>query len=73
MTKTDIAFEIARHSGITHAEAADQLDEVVTSILKTLKKGRCATLPGLGRFRRNSQGALQFTQTTLQRRTNDKP
>jgi nucleoid DNA-binding protein len=63
MKNTDIAQQIARETGISHSEAADQLDEVITSILKTLKNGGSATLPGLGRFRRDIKGALRFTQT----------
>ena len=71
MRNTDIAQQIASESGISQGEAADQLDEVITSILKNLKKGRPADLPGLGRFRRDIQGGLQFTRAG-QRRTNDR-
>jgi nucleoid DNA-binding protein len=67
MKKSDIAQQIARETGVTQGEAADQLDEVVTSILRTLKKGRSANLPGLGRFRRDVKGGLQFTQTPPRR------
>jgi nucleoid DNA-binding protein len=63
MKNTDIAHQIAREAGISHGEAADQLDEVITSILKTLKKGGSANLPGLGRLRRDIKGGLRFTQT----------
>jgi len=63
MKHSDIAQQMARETGISAAEAADQLDEVVTSILKALKKGRAADLPGLGRFRRDVKGSLRFTQT----------
>jgi len=63
MRNEDIAKEIARQTGISHGEAADRLDEVITTILKTLKKGRSADLPGLGRFRRDIKGGLRFTQT----------
>jgi nucleoid DNA-binding protein len=63
MKNKDIAEQIARETGISQGEAADQLDEVITSILKTLKKGRSANLPGLGRFRRDIKGGLQFTRT----------
>ena len=63
MKNTDIAQQIARETGISQGEAADQLDEVITAILKNLKKGRSADLPGLGRFRRGVKGGLQFTQT----------
>ena len=61
MKNLDLAEQIARETGVTHEQAADQLDEVVTSILKSLKKGRSATLPGLGSFRRDLNGALRFT------------
>lgn len=61
MKKTDIAQQIARETGISRGEAADQVDEVITSILKALRKGGSAQLPGLGRFRRDLRGALRFT------------
>jgi nucleoid DNA-binding protein len=64
MKNTDIAEQIARESGISQGEAADQLDEVITSILKNLKKGRPANLPGFGSFRRDVKGAVRFTRTT---------
>jgi nucleoid DNA-binding protein len=63
MKKTDIADQIARETGVTQGEAADQLDEVITSILKTVKKGGSANIPGLGKFRRDLRGALRFTQS----------
>lgn len=61
MKKTDIAQQIARETGVSQGEAADQLDEVITSILKALKKSGSAHLPGLGRFRRDLRGGLRFT------------
>jgi nucleoid DNA-binding protein len=61
MKNTDIAEQIARESGISQGEAADQLDDVVTTILKTVKKGGSANLPGLGKFRRDIKGGLRFT------------
>ena len=67
MKKSDIAQQIALETGVSQGEAADQLDEVVTSILRTLKKGRSANLPGLGRFRRDVKGILQFTQAPPRR------
>ena len=62
MKKTDIAQLMARENGISRGEAADQLDEVITSILKALKRGGSANLPGLGRLRRDPKGGLRFTQ-----------
>jgi nucleoid DNA-binding protein len=65
MKNTDIAQQIARETGISQSEAADQLDEVITSILRTLKKGGSANLPGLGKFRRDIRGGLRFTPNQL--------
>jgi nucleoid DNA-binding protein len=62
MKNTDLAGRIAREAGISQAAAADQLDEVITSILKTLKRGRSAHLPGLGRLRRDTTGGVRFTR-----------
>jgi nucleoid DNA-binding protein len=67
MKKSDIAQQIARDTGLSQGEAADQLDEVVTSILKALKKGHSANLPGLGRLRRDIKLGLQFTETPPRR------
>ena len=64
MKNTDIAKQIARETGISPGAAADQLDEVITSILKAVKKGGSANLPGFGRFRRDLKGELRFTQVT---------
>lgn len=48
MKKSDLALEIARRTGVSTADAADQLDYAVTKIIRTLKSGREARLPGLG-------------------------
>jgi nucleoid DNA-binding protein len=50
MRKTQLAGQLARQSGVTKAEAADRLDRVVHQIVTKLRKGRIATLPGLGEF-----------------------
>jgi nucleoid DNA-binding protein len=60
MKKPDIARRLARRSGVTPGEAADQLDRMVAQILENVRKGGEASLPGLGRFTRNSGGALVF-------------
>ena len=65
MKNTDIALQIARDTGVSRAAAADQLDEVLTSILKKLKKGGAANLPGIGRFHRDTNGGVRFTETSL--------
>lgn len=48
MEKRDIASRLAETRKISKAQAADQLDGVVHSILVKLRKGKRATLPGLG-------------------------
>jgi len=40
MTKLDLALRLAQESGRSPAEAADDLDELVQRLLKTLRKGR---------------------------------
>lgn len=61
MKDTDIIRQIALETGVTPGEAADQLDEVVSSILKRLKHGGNANFPGLGRLTRDLKGTLSFT------------
>lgn len=60
MRKPEIAKRLARQSGVSNAEAADQLDRVVHQILSKLRKGKTAPLPGLGRFTRGPAGIYQF-------------
>ncbi len=50
MRKIQLAGRLARQSGVTKAEAADRLDRVVHKIVFNLRRGRSATLPGLGQF-----------------------
>ena len=60
MKKTDIARKMARESGVTKAEAADRLDLVVHKLLCTLRQGKPASLPGLGRFTVGPDGKVSF-------------
>ena len=60
MKKTDIAKRMARQAGVSPAEAADRLDNVVRQILIDLKNGRESALPGLGRLRQGPDGKLVF-------------
>jgi nucleoid DNA-binding protein len=48
MKKSDLARDIARRRGLKTGDAADQMDRVVNHIIRTLKAGRPARLPGLG-------------------------
>ena len=60
MKKPDLAKRMARAAGVSRAEAADRLDEVVRQILENLRAGRPAALPGLGLFTRGPDGKLAF-------------
>ena len=48
MKKTDFIKEIAKTTKIDAGGAADQVDRAVTRILRTLRSGKPAHLPGLG-------------------------
>lgn len=50
MNKEDLTQRLARRSRVSKAEAADELDRVVNRILRNLRKGEPAPLPGLGTF-----------------------
>ena len=63
MKKPEIAKDMARESGVTEAEAADRLDGVVHDILSKLRRGKSASLPGVGRFRQQADGKVRFEPT----------
>jgi nucleoid DNA-binding protein len=48
MKKSDLAREVAKRKGLETADAADQMDRIVNQIIRKLKGGRPARLPGLG-------------------------
>ena len=60
MKKPDIAKRMARQAGVSEAEAADRLDRVVHQILRNLRQGKAASLPGLGKFRPRPDGGVAF-------------
>jgi nucleoid DNA-binding protein len=60
MTKLEIAKRLARQSGVSRAEAADQLDQIVHGILSNLRRGKTAPLPGLGSFTPGPKGVYRF-------------
>jgi nucleoid DNA-binding protein len=60
MKKPEIARRLARQSGISAAAAADELDRVVHRIVTNLRKGREASLPGLGVFAKGPDGTIAF-------------
>jgi len=50
MKKEELARQLAKESRITTAAAADQVDAILNAILKRVRKGQRASLPGLGTF-----------------------
>ena len=60
MRKPEIAKRLARQSGVSKAEAADQLDRVVHQIISKLRQGKTAPLPGLGQFTPGPEGSYEF-------------
>jgi hypothetical protein len=50
MKREQLARRWAKESGITPGAAADQLDRVLNDILKRVRHGQSASLPGLGTF-----------------------
>ena len=59
MKKTDLASKLARKRKISRAQAADRLDGLVHKILKTLRQGKTASLPGLGALQPGRQTRFQ--------------
>jgi len=68
MKKPDIAKRMARQTGLSEAEAADRLDHVVRQILRNLRQGKAASLPGLGKFRPSPDGKVAFERQGGKRR-----
>jgi hypothetical protein len=68
MKKPDIAKRMARQAGVSEAEAADCLDHVVGQILRNLRQGKIALLPGLGKFRPRADGKVAFQRQGGKRR-----
>jgi nucleoid DNA-binding protein len=63
MKKKELARLLAKQSHITRAAAADQIDRVLHNILKRVRRGQSASLPGLGTFRPDRKSGFQFDVT----------
>jgi nucleoid DNA-binding protein len=48
MKKSELANDVANANGVDTGNAADQLDCVINRIVRTLRGGHPARLPGLG-------------------------
>lgn len=62
MKREQLARRLAKASGISPAAAADQLDRVLNDILKRVRQGRSASLPGLGTFWPGPKPAFYFEE-----------
>jgi len=62
MKKEQLAKRLAKESGISAAAAADQLDSVLTAILRRVRQGQSASLPGLGTFLPGGRMVFYFEQ-----------
>jgi nucleoid DNA-binding protein len=60
--KDQLAKRLAIESGISAAAAADQLDGILVGILRRVRQGRSASLPGLGTFLPGPQPEFYFEQ-----------
>src|ERR1700738_4808706 len=63
MKKEQLARRLAKESHMTAAAAANQVDRVVNDLLKRVRKGQSASLPGLGTFRSGRDQDFQFDAT----------
>ena len=66
MQKSDLAKELARRMRLTRAEAADELDRVVHGLMRRLKKGEAASLPGFGTFVSETSDEFPLEQSRKQ-------
>jgi nucleoid DNA-binding protein len=48
MKKSELAKDLARQNGVRTGNAADELDLLIHQIIRTLRGGQPARLPGLG-------------------------
>ena len=62
MKKQELARDVAKRNGLRTGDAADQMDRVVSQIIRTLKRGRPARLPGLGTITPGRQWTFQQEQ-----------
>lgn len=60
MKKSTLTRKIARRSHVPSAAAADHVDAMVTDLIRRLRTGEPARLPGLGIFRPDQNEATRF-------------
>jgi nucleoid DNA-binding protein len=60
MKKEQVARKLAKESRMTAGAAADQVDRILSDLQKRVRKGKSASLPGLGTFRSGRRQDFQF-------------
>jgi nucleoid DNA-binding protein len=65
MKKANLTKRLAKEAGVSRAEAADQLNHVVSQIIANLKKGESAHLPGLGQFTPGPKWSFAFERPVV--------
>jgi hypothetical protein len=63
MKRAQLVKRLAKESGISTAAAADQLDGILTGILRRVRQGHSASLPGLGTFLPGPAAEFYFEQS----------
>jgi nucleoid DNA-binding protein len=62
MKKLALAELLAKQTNVSTGAAADDLDRVVHDILTNLKKGKSASVPGLGKFTLGEDSVVRFVR-----------
>ncbi len=57
MNKGELVDAVAKGTGESKRLVGDVLDEVITQVQRTVKKGEKVTLPGFGTFERRARNA----------------
>ena len=57
MNKGDLVDVVAKNTGESKRLVGDVLDELLTQVQKTVKRGEKVTLPGFGTFERRARAA----------------
>jgi nucleoid DNA-binding protein len=60
MKKEQVARKLAKESRMSAGAAADQVDRILSDLQKRVRKGKSASLPGLGTFRPGRKQDFQF-------------
>lgn len=60
MTRHDLTDLLAQRSRIKKSKAAEEVGRMVHEILRTLRNGKSAPLPGLGRFEPGPTPTFKF-------------